>query len=179
MNRTNFTSMWPSNLGLTYEIYASNSMTLNQTYWGSDDGTFWSRWGDTQDDRKGWSDRIAKSLSNLIRSTNKPNGTADVYAGKAFIQEPYIHVAWPWIAYPVTVLIITIGLLIRSIMKTLKSTEDFGNQGALALLMADIDLPIKELAKEHSESMQEFKEVIGNMNVRLDEGHFGPYFRSA
>ncbi|KAI1109789.1 hypothetical protein F5Y14DRAFT_431108 [Nemania sp. NC0429] len=84
---------------------------------------------------------IEETLSNQIRSSSPgDNGWAGMWPGQAFYEETYWRVHWPWIALPVTEVVLAALLLAISI--TVTRTQPLFKSSALALLyhgLEDID----------------------------------------
>ncbi|KAI0021597.1 hypothetical protein F4780DRAFT_770094 [Xylariomycetidae sp. FL0641] len=66
-------------------------------------------------------DNIATSLTNQIRSRDPgDNNNASVISGQAFINEPYVHIRWGWMALPLAETLLSAVLLILTIVTTRK-----------------------------------------------------------
>jgi hypothetical protein len=78
----------------------------------------------TQDrDLSGWISKLAHSLTNDIQLTGlvRPeDGNLD-YAGKAYIMAPHVEVDWYWVAYPVSLMMITFLYLIQTVWRTARN----------------------------------------------------------
>ncbi|PVI00304.1 hypothetical protein DM02DRAFT_563204 [Periconia macrospinosa] len=61
-------------------------------------------------------DRIATFMTNVLRSDS-----IDMVEGPAFTIETYIHVEWPWLTFPFTLLLLTLIFLGATVLKTSKS----------------------------------------------------------
>ncbi|KAI1474230.1 hypothetical protein F4774DRAFT_342965 [Daldinia eschscholtzii] len=141
------------------------------------DPTFFQVWNYTANDRLAWANKIAKSLTNVIRLQTHPSYENDTYAGNVWIKRTYIKVSWPWIAYPITILLATLFLFAGNIYRTLSTNQRVWGTGMLAILMSDIDKSIKDLARDSDHSNDELIKATGHAIVRLEEDESGWAFR--
>ncbi|KAI1464197.1 uncharacterized protein F4812DRAFT_468128 [Daldinia caldariorum] len=139
---------------------------------------FFRAWEYTANDRSAWANRIAKSLTNIIHLQSQPDPKDDVYAGNAWIQQTYIKVSWPWIAYPIAVLLASLLLFAGNIYRSSSPNQRIWGTGMLALLISDIDRSIKDQARGSScRSNDELIEATGHAVVRLEDDESGWVFR--
>ncbi|KAI1807003.1 hypothetical protein F4811DRAFT_62589 [Daldinia bambusicola] len=149
-----------------------------ETPLGYNDPLFYQAWRYTANDRSAWANRIAKSLTNVVRVQNQPDHKDDVYAGNVWIQQTYIRVSWPWIAYPIVVLLASLLLFTSNIYRPSSPDQKIWGTGMLALLISDIDRSIKDQARGSScRSNDELVEAIGRAIVSLEEDESGWIFR--
>ena len=70
------------------------------------------------DDIDGWMDNLARSLTNNIRltgTTHQQNAT--LYDGVAWSEEVYFFVSWLWMIFPWTLVFLSVGFLIVTIVQ--------------------------------------------------------------
>jgi hypothetical protein len=60
-------------------------------------------------------ERLATALTNVVRSDSNSN---ELVAGKAFVAETYVAVHWPWLAFPLAMLSLSIIFLVATVLKT-------------------------------------------------------------
>ncbi|KAI1656830.1 hypothetical protein F4813DRAFT_397115 [Daldinia decipiens] len=158
---------------LSYE----NGATIAEAPFSISEPAFFQAWKYTMDDRSAWCNRIAKSLTNMVRLQNQPSREEDVYAGNVWIHQIYIRVYWPWIAYPITILLASLILFAGNIYRSLKPGQRAWGNRTLALLLSDIDSSVKDLAKDSYRSNDELVKATGKAMVRLEEDGSGWAFR--
>ena len=131
------------------------------------------RWHDTEDRRDKWVSAVAKSLSNAIRLQNRVLPDDPAYreqAGKAYSEQAYIQVSWPWISLPVVLLIFGLGFFCANIVSTV--TRGGGGcgiwfNGLLLLLLSRVDDSLRQRAEGSYATSEELLESIGRRKVRL------------
>ncbi|KAI0380482.1 hypothetical protein F5Y04DRAFT_99162 [Hypomontagnella monticulosa] len=136
-----------------------------------------SAWTKTVDDRDSWVERLAKSLSNVVRQENQVPAQDDVYAGVAFSEQTYILVTWPWIAFPAFLLLSGILLFIVNFLMISGVNGYTWVNGQVMLLLADVDHTIKEQARGSYRSDEELTKAIGNMKIHLEGDQGGWNFK--
>ncbi len=142
------------------------------------DPVFFQRWRYTMDDRSGWANRIAKSLTNAICLQNQPRHRDDVYAGNVWIHEVIIQIYWPWVAYPISVFILSLALFASNTARCLKTGEKPWGNGTVALLMSDVNHAVKVRARGSYNSARELSKSVGEQEVYLREDELGWAFHS-
>jgi hypothetical protein len=60
-------------------------------------------------------ERLATALSNAIRSDNDSN---EMTTGQAYNRKHFIEVRWEWLAFPIALLVLSLGFLVATIGKT-------------------------------------------------------------
>jgi hypothetical protein len=59
-------------------------------------------------------DRLARAMTSVIRS----DPSNEMLAGRAFSQETYVAVHWGWLAFPFTLLLLSLIFPVATILKT-------------------------------------------------------------
>jgi hypothetical protein len=68
--------------------------------------------------------RLATALSNVIRSDND---NKEMITGQAYNRKQFIVVHWEWLAFPIALLVLSLGFLVATISKT--SSVEHGELG--------------------------------------------------
>lgn len=63
--------------------------------------------------------RLSTSMTNLMRSSS----TKEMVVGNAFSRKSYIHISWGWLAFPFTLLLLSLVFLVSTMVKTSKDPE--------------------------------------------------------
>ncbi|KAK5683200.1 hypothetical protein LTS10_004731 [Elasticomyces elasticus] len=94
-------------------------------------------------DHDAWIDLFALGMSNNVRSTGTSSTPPSAYAGTASTSVPYVHVRWPWLAFPAAMVAASILFLVACIWQTSYLGADPWKSDALALLLASVDEQVK------------------------------------
>ncbi|KAE8836663.1 hypothetical protein HRS9139_04761 [Pyrenophora teres f. teres] len=60
-------------------------------------------------------ERMARAMTNAIRSDSSTN---KLVAGTAYLRETYVAVRWEWLTFPLVMLLLSIGFLVATMIKT-------------------------------------------------------------
>lgn len=132
----------------------SQTPLLNASVWYAYDG-FMDYKGNTDmarafaniSDWDYWIDQFALGLSNNIRQTGNISVNRYHYAGTAFIPVAFVHVRWPWLVFPATLVVCSIVFLCASIVQTHQRNVRPWKTDALALLKCYTDEDIETACK--------------------------------
>ncbi|KAI4660881.1 uncharacterized protein J4E79_005449 [Alternaria viburni] len=65
-------------------------------------------------------ERLASSLTNVMRSNTK---TTEALLGEAYDREKFVRINWPWLIFPLLLLLLSLVFLVATIIKTSNDTE--------------------------------------------------------
>lgn len=68
-------------------------------------------------------ERLATAMTNAIRSAKN---SQVLLRGDAFARETFIHVSWPWLTFPLVLLVLSLLFLVLTIRKTDASSKEAG-----------------------------------------------------
>jgi len=94
-------------------------------------------------DYNAWIDQFALGMSNNVRSTGFSTTPESTYAGQVLTSTPYVHVRWPWLAFPAAMVVASLLFLLACIWQTSHLNVDPLKGDALALLLASVDVDIQ------------------------------------
>jgi hypothetical protein len=83
-------------------------------------------------------ERLATAMTNLVRSAK----SREMIKGTAFTQQKYLRVRWEWLAFPTTLLVLTLIFLVATIFKTSRTETGVWKTSAMPSLI--YGLPEKE-----------------------------------
>lgn len=83
--------------------------------------------------------RVAMSMTNNVRATGTASTPSSRYQGQTWSQLPYVHVRWAWLAFPASVIIASIVLLLACMRDTKRKQMPTWKDDALALLFCQTD----------------------------------------
>ncbi|KAI4620955.1 hypothetical protein J4E83_005318 [Alternaria metachromatica] len=76
---------------------------------------------------------LASALTNVMRSNSK---TTEALLGEAYNQEKFVHINWPWLIFPLLLLLLSLVFLVATIIKTSNDTDTgFWKTSAMPTLM--------------------------------------------
>jgi hypothetical protein len=128
-------------------------------------------------DPKVFLERIANTLTYHVLSEENTNKT--MISGKAFVNEPYVRVRWPWLILPLLEVIATCGLLAVSITTTRKLP--LLKNSAIALLLHGLEgWSEEELTIGSEETMHVLDGVASQMKAtfRRDDNGTWKFLRA-
>jgi hypothetical protein len=112
-------------------------------------------------------ERLAEAITNAIRSDP---GSNELFAGIAYSLETFVAVHWAWLAFPLTMLLLSIVFLIATMVKTSRNGhDDIGTWKTSAMPTLIYSLP-KEMQKGLTSSGTWDGTASGkrqNMRIRL------------
>jgi hypothetical protein len=78
-------------------------------------------------------ERLATAITNTIRSTT----SKEMVYGRAYSKEHYVQVRWQWLALPLSLLLLSLGFLVATVLKTSREQDRVGvwKTSAIATLM--------------------------------------------
>ncbi|ETS76326.1 hypothetical protein PFICI_11713 [Pestalotiopsis fici W106-1] len=144
------------------ELDLSHYLTGNGSTWSVSTNMGAQVWQSNREDRDAWISRVAKSLSNELRSQNKvsmSNGT-----GQTLLEEAYIKVSWPWIAFPTATVVAVVILFVVNVVHTSRSGVPVWTSGSIALALAGMDGGIRDLAKGTYDSYHQMIATVGDLH---------------
>ncbi|CAN9090268.1 unnamed protein product [Alternaria alternata] len=65
-------------------------------------------------------ERLASAMTDAIRSNGE---SREMISGKAYNIEKFVHINWPWLTFPLLLLVLSLVFLVSTIIKTSKDTE--------------------------------------------------------
>lgn len=84
-------------------------------------------------------DLLANSLAQSMSSHIRSSGGVVPMNGTAFTQKSYVHVRFPWIGLPATVVLLAAVFLIAAVSKSRRSGMRIWKSSALAMLFHGLD----------------------------------------
>jgi hypothetical protein len=156
------------------ELDLSHYLTGNGSTWSVSTNMGAQVWQSIREDRDAWISRVAKSLSNELRSQNKVSMNDGT--GQTLSEEAYIKVSWPWVALPTVTVITVVILFVVNVVQTSRSGTPVWTNGSIALALAGIDGGIKDLAKGSYDSYHQMIVAVGDCMVALKEDAAGYTF---
>ncbi|XDG06924.1 hypothetical protein ABKA04_006539 [Annulohypoxylon sp. FPYF3050] len=115
---------------------------------------------------------IANALTIQLRGSNGDNYNASTIKGKAFFEEPYMHVSWGWITLPLAEVLLTAILLAVSIKITRR--QPLLRQSAMALLASGLEgWSEDELNILGVQSQEKLDELAEKLVARLEVDDLG------
>ncbi|KAI4924173.1 uncharacterized protein J4E92_007254 [Alternaria infectoria] len=76
---------------------------------------------------------LASALTNVMRSNSKSN---EALLGEAYNLEKFVHINWPWLIFPLLLLLLSLVFLVATIIKTSNDTDTgFWKTSAMPTLM--------------------------------------------
>lgn len=115
---------------------------------------------------------IANALTTQLRESNGDNYNASTIKGKAFFEEPYMHVRWWWITLPLAEVLLTVILLAVSINITRR--QPLLRQSAMALLASGLEgWSQDELNILGAQSREKLDELAEKLVARLEIDDLG------
>lgn len=122
-------------------------------------------WNRTRDDRDGWIQRIAKSMTNRLRLMNQVPPEQDEFRGKAFTSEAYIQVSWAWIVYPAWLLLSILTLFATNIVISARGEAPIWKNGIVGLALSDTADLVHSSSEEPYGSGQDLLSRVGGCKV--------------
>ncbi|KAH8202645.1 hypothetical protein TruAng_003246 [Truncatella angustata] len=130
-------------------------------------GDYVAAWAQTKGNRPLWMDNLAQTINNAIRRANAVPMFRDSYAGTAYSEQAYIRISWSWIAYPASLVGVTLVLFAVSLITTHWTGRNVWMTGNLALLLSDVDENIRMRAQGAYGSHDILLDAIGRTEVHL------------
>ncbi|KAG9187404.1 hypothetical protein G6011_05275 [Alternaria panax] len=65
-------------------------------------------------------ERLASAMTNVMRSNAD---SSEMIPGKAYNMEKFVHINWPWLIFPLLLLVLSLVFLVSTIVKTSRDTE--------------------------------------------------------
>ncbi|KAI0471148.1 hypothetical protein F4859DRAFT_505064 [Xylaria cf. heliscus] len=121
----------------------------------------------SMDDPHSWIDRLARSMTNDIRSNQSIVGTSTEYDGITYITGVIIIVRWPWIVYPASLVLLSLVYLVYIMTYTAQLNVHPWKSDALLPLYLQLDSDLKETAEGGVEEPNGIKDRIGRYRVKL------------
>ncbi|KAI3324115.1 hypothetical protein HD806DRAFT_60614 [Xylariaceae sp. AK1471] len=155
----------------TKEIHVAKVMTEFHGEVFTVSGTsnpFFVMWDDVMDDLDAWVDRVSKSMTNAIRQSYRPDDNDVAYVGKVFKKYAYIHVSWPWIAYPFLILTFSLIFFAVSVVTTVQHEENIWGNSSLILALSVIDANVGKDIQGPRVTKKELERHIGEYRVSFE-----------
>lgn len=105
---------------------------------------------------------LATTMTNIIRMISKDNVT-----GRAYSEETYVEVRWPWLSLPVGLLLMTFIFLVATIMRTSKEKDNVGVWKTSAIATLLYGLPDNLQRKIASQADGTPRAKAKELNVRM------------
>jgi hypothetical protein len=119
------------------------------------------------DNMDAWIQRLARSMTNDAR-LNSTTGADNVrYSGTAFASQVIIVVRWPWIAYPASLVILSVVNLVFEIAHTSKLNMRPWKSDSLLPIYMQLESELKSLAAEGTNKPDGIRERVGKYRVQL------------
>ncbi|KAJ9616709.1 hypothetical protein H2200_000428 [Cladophialophora chaetospira] len=118
-------------------------------------------------------ENAAQSFTNFMRTAPSVSAPDDEqYAPAVYTTEIYVHVRWGWLAFPLSVLLLSHVFLALTISQTTRRHVRPWKKARVPLLLAGLDDEIRQAAKGGLHSRPGLENVVGQTNVRLkyDDG---------
>ncbi|PYI04662.1 hypothetical protein BO78DRAFT_462472 [Aspergillus sclerotiicarbonarius CBS 121057] len=133
----------------------------NRPYWSSD--TMRAVYGveGNYTDVNSMFQSLASALTTHARSTV----CAASFNGTTWTTESFVHVQWPWLTLPIVLMVMTLGFLITTVIRT--RNQFIWKSSPLALLFSDIAVEAPH-AFERSPDLSHMEETSRKMNVWLE-----------
>lgn len=112
---------------------------------------------------------IARATSNQVRRTvNQGDTRAETVQGTAWSQRTLVQIRWYWISLPVILLVMSLGFLLTTIIRSAKEDEMIGvwKTSALPVLLSEVGSEIQERVGTHlrlGHTRKEAKDMKVNM----------------
>lgn len=119
----------------------------------------------SQNDVAHYVDRLATAITNHIRSDQSSN---EYLVGSAFGRETYVSVRWGWLAFPLVLLLISVGFLAATIYRTSKQKGEIGVWKTSAMPTLIYGLPKEAQGSFNSQSSALNKKT--RIRLLLDKG---------
>ena len=120
---------------------------------------------------------IAAGLNYFVHSSLVADGDAR-YAPTAYSDAVFVVVRWPWLTYPLALLLAGYVFFAATLLQTWRRAVRPWKSQRLPLLLADVDDAVREAAEGGLHSRKGLKERVGRMEVRMDfDGRDGVAFR--
>jgi hypothetical protein len=121
------------------------------------------------EDLDGWIRSVAASMTNIVSTYNATSDEG--YHGIGY--ERGVHVQWPWIVLPGTLVGASLMILIVTIVKTARSPIQAWKGSPLALLFMNLDEEIKDHAIGWMDTCGGIEESVGKTRVVVRPDHQG------
>lgn len=110
---------------------------------------------------------FATSITNALRSASNP--LSDGISGKAFRDESFIHVRWPWIILPISTTIGSIALLIGTLIMCHSQKVALWKDSVIPLMMGQLQtLPEHEVS--HLRDVKKVNCLSKDINIYMAPG---------
>jgi hypothetical protein len=116
-----------------------------------------------------WIQNLAKSISNYFRLSSPATNDSAHYTGTAYSTQPFVRVRWPWLTFPVAMVLASLLFFVATVWRTQRSSVRPWKTSALALLMIDVDDELKVVAEGSLDDREGPVARIGEREVLLRE----------
>jgi hypothetical protein len=123
----------------------NGTVFLSQEYNSPSSDAIEALWNGTND-MNAWMSNLAQSMTNIIRSTTQADRA--VYDGSA--SQVGVHIRWPWIALPASMVLASLVFLIVIIIETARSPIEAWKGSPLAYLVFGVDQETKGSLETHA-----------------------------
>ncbi|KAL9629369.1 MAG: hypothetical protein Q9164_006911, partial [Protoblastenia rupestris] len=110
---------------------------------------------------------LAVSMSNNMRQQNDSDSYP--FAGTAYKTQTFLHVRWPWTAYPMTLLTVSVMCLFATIRQTTCHKVNAWKSSTLALLFFGQGLDSDHDDRSPSNTLSQMTQRSSNLRVELLE----------
>jgi hypothetical protein len=121
--------------------------------------------------------RVSTALTNLIRDSDS---TTVAVSGTTMIKESFIRVRWLWLAFPVTIWVVSLGFLIMIVIQSREGEVKKGMRvwgaNSLALLYYGLDSESQE--RIQAGDWEQMEELSERLWVKLETGVDGLKLRA-
>ena len=119
-----------------------------------------------------WMDRLTLSLTTELRKNGESTDQSEHYTGNVFSTVAHVHVRWPWLAFPASMVVASIIFLLAGIWKTHSHSARPWKSDTLALLMCSVDEDVKKAAHSGSKVQDQY------VSLKYDD-HEGAFVRES
>ena len=110
-------------------------------------------------------DNLAVSMSNNIRQQNSSGSKP--FPGTAWGSETFVHVRWAWLAYPLTVLLISLMSLALTIFQTTRFKVNVWKSSTLALLFHGQQIQLSDDSEMPANTLSRMTQKSSHLHVEL------------
>jgi len=135
----------------TTRAYEQNPIFQSSTRWPAFPGRSVDQWSYVDDwgrflihvtDWHAWIDKVALSMTNNVRATGNSTAPASRFRGQTLSQRAYVRVRWAWLAFPASLIVASIALLLACMWDTRRHDIPVWKDDALALLSCHVESDI-------------------------------------
>lgn len=115
-----------------------------------------------------WIERVARSMTNEIRMNGTGGGSEARYRGTAYVGQVIIGITWGWIAFPATLVGLSLLYLLYEMLHTYRLNVRVWKADPLVPLCTKLEDDLVLLARQGTDRPGGIKKAIGERRMRLD-----------